>query len=78
MDQRIMRLLCEGHQHNEIALMTGMKRKSVSERINRIRDKLGARTTVEAAVIWTRGYTTETSLKKMLMNLAEGLADDCE
>lgn len=77
-DNRIMQLLCEGHSHREVAQMVGMRINSMSTRLYHIRSKLNARTTIEAAVIWRQGYTPDTGLRRLLMDRAEGRADDCE
>lgn len=70
----VMQLLARGKAEKEIALFLGVSPKSMSRRLERVREKLGADTTVHAMAVWQRGRaafnamtvaTTEDELRSM-------------
>lgn len=51
---RIADLLAEGYGQKEIAERLGIDTSTVATQLLRIKSKLGARSTIHAAVIWAR------------------------
>lgn len=52
--EQVLKLLIEGRRQDEIAKMLGLTRSAVRNRLEQVRNKLCAETTLEAAVIYTR------------------------
>jgi RNA polymerase sigma factor (sigma-70 family) len=54
-ERQVLELLGRGFRYKEIAHELGIAEGTVSEYVERAREALGATTTTEAAVIYTRG-----------------------
>lgn len=54
-EQEVLRLICQGQVQKQIAYQLGIERVTVNKHLEHIREKLDAKTTAHAAVIFTQG-----------------------
>lgn len=77
-------LLSHGKTSKEAALILGMTIETFNRRLETVRLALNARTTHQAVFIYATHYVNapdrETSgrLRRILLDLANGITDDCE
>lgn len=80
-EERILNGLADGLTPTQIQRAAGVSDSGYAKILHRARSKLGATTTWQVVGMWTlqkrEQKAVNTELKRLLLNWAEGIADDC-